>query len=265
MLVVTVKSSGSGIDITHVLQVNGGPVLPPVVKAGKNATGEPVLVIGDPATTWTDGAVSLVFSVFTRACGALLRPHCPGVLHADLTGLTLPVTADLRLPAGSGTGATGADLTAGAYLLGGSYDTLRPATFAVDASVIPDAKKIVARDDQGDAFANHWVGNLRGNADTATRLQTPRTINGIPFDGTSDIVVSAVINQLMALQPGAWLTGNPWSGNSPEVWDVDGSITAEPDKVAVRDGSGDLFAHWFVGNLRGIADDLDIPKLPALP
>lgn len=34
-----------------------------------------------------------------------------------------------------------------------------------------------------------FVGPLQGNADTATRLQTPRTINGVQFDGTRNIVI----------------------------------------------------------------------------
>ena len=34
-----------------------------------------------------------------------------------------------------------------------------------------------------------FVGNLQGNADTATRLQTPRAINGVNFDGTAPITI----------------------------------------------------------------------------
>ena len=264
MLVLDLEADGVGVRVRSALQVNLGPDLPPVVRAGSNAVAEPVLVFGAVGDAWHNGAVSLVLSVFSRLSGATLRPHCPGQLAADLTGYQLPVTADLRLLGTAGTGG-GIDLTAGAYLLGGSYDGLRAVTFDVNASIIPDASKLVARNPNGDAYANHWFGNLRGNADTATRLQTPRTINGIPFDGTSDIVVSAVINQLLALRPGAYLLGNPWSGNSAETWEVDASSTATPGKIAARDGSGDLFANVFVGNLRGIASDLDIPALPALP
>lgn len=36
--------------------------------------------------------------------------------------------------------------------------------------------------------------NTTGNAATATKLQTPRTINGVPFDGTANITVSAYPN-----------------------------------------------------------------------
>lgn len=34
------------------------------------------------------------------------------------------------------------------------------------------------------------IGNLQGNSNTATRLQTARNINGIAFDGTKDITIA---------------------------------------------------------------------------
>lgn len=38
----------------------------------------------------------------------------------------------------------------------------------------------------------YFGGNLAGNATTATTLQTARTINGVPFDGSANISISAV-------------------------------------------------------------------------
>ena len=35
------------------------------------------------------------------------------------------------------------------------------------------------------------TGNIAGNAGTATKLAAPKNINGVPFDGTSDITISA--------------------------------------------------------------------------
>ena len=34
-----------------------------------------------------------------------------------------------------------------------------------------------------------FVGNLTGNASTATNLQTARKINGVNFDGSADVIV----------------------------------------------------------------------------
>jgi hypothetical protein len=40
-------------------------------------------------------------------------------------------------------------------------------------------------------FSSPIIGNLTGNATTSTRLFTPRKINGVTFDGTSDITLPA--------------------------------------------------------------------------
>ena len=39
-------------------------------------------------------------------------------------------------------------------------------------------------------FSSNIVGNLAGNAATASKLQTPININGVSFDGSSDITIS---------------------------------------------------------------------------
>ena len=39
-------------------------------------------------------------------------------------------------------------------------------------------------------FSSNIVGNITGNAGTATKLQTARTINGVAFDGSANITVS---------------------------------------------------------------------------
>ena len=39
--------------------------------------------------------------------------------------------------------------------------------------------------------ANSFIGSTVGNASTAAQLQTARKINGVNFDGTSDITVPA--------------------------------------------------------------------------
>jgi hypothetical protein len=44
--------------------------------------------------------------------------------------------------------------------------------------------------------ANGGTGNASGNATTATALETPRNINGVAFDGTADITVTAAAGTL---------------------------------------------------------------------
>jgi hypothetical protein len=58
------------------------------------------------------------------------------------------------------------------------------------------ANALVRRDANGDFAANvitgsSFVGPLTGNAATATRLATARTINGVNFDGTGNITITA--------------------------------------------------------------------------
>jgi hypothetical protein len=70
------------------------------------------------------------------------------------------------------------------------YDTITPVTISVDATSSNTASKVVARDASGNFSAGTITASLSGNATTATRLQTARTINGVAFDGTANITVS---------------------------------------------------------------------------
>ncbi|HLX64565.1 MAG TPA: hypothetical protein VKX17_25050 [Planctomycetota bacterium] len=45
-------------------------------------------------------------------------------------------------------------------------------------------------------FSNTILGSINGNAATATKLQTARTINGVSFDGTGNITVTAAAGTL---------------------------------------------------------------------
>ena len=56
----------------------------------------------------------------------------------------------------------------------------------------------------GDLTATRFVGPLQGNADTATRLQTPRNINGVAFDGTTNITIA---DNTKVLKAGDTMTG----------------------------------------------------------
>ena len=61
------------------------------------------------------------------------------------------------------------------------------------------------------------VGNLTGNASTATKLQVAKTINGVPFDGSQNIVIEDNTKLPLA---GGTITGN---------LKVDGTITGNLD------------------------------------
>ena len=62
------------------------------------------------------------------------------------------------------------------------------ATTATNANT---GSAIVARDVSGNFSAGTITASLSGNATTATTLQTTRTINGVSFNGSADITVTA--------------------------------------------------------------------------
>jgi len=79
------------------------------------------------------------------------------------------------------------------------YNSSLPVRIAVDAVSTNTVGKIVVRDGSGNFAAGtitasligNVTGNVTGNAGSATRLQTPRTINGVSFDGTANITIEA--------------------------------------------------------------------------
>lgn len=95
-----------------------------------------------------------------------------------------------------------------------SFDGIVDATIAVDATSANTASKVVARDASGNFAAGTITANLTGNvsgtvsgnAGSATQLQTARNINGVAFNGTQDITITATDNTKVALA-GSTMTG----------------------------------------------------------
>ena len=80
------------------------------------------------------------------------------------------------------------------------FNSLSPVTISVDATSTNSVNKLVARDANGNFSAGtitanlsgNVTGSVSGNAGTATSLQTARAINGVAFNGTTDITINAV-------------------------------------------------------------------------
>lgn len=79
-------------------------------------------------------------------------------------------------------------------------------------------------------------------ANSANRLSYDKTINGVVFNGTSDITVSSTTTNY--LSTGSYILGDPFNGSTPSTFSVDvGRINyADPFKVVARDSAGDI---WF--------------------
>lgn len=87
------------------------------------------------------------------------------------------------------------NLTQGNYITAFSYNGSTARTISVDATSTNTANKVVARDSNGDFTARNitatLIGSVTGNAGSATQLQTARNINGVAFNGTTDITITA--------------------------------------------------------------------------
>lgn len=119
--------------------------------------------------------------------------------------LTPPNNGTLTLTV-AGTGLSGsASFTA---------DQSSSSTFTVtsDATSANTVGAIVARDGSGNFTAGTITAALAGNATTATTLATGRTINGVSFNGSTNITVTA--NTTNALTLGTGLTGSSFNGSA---------------------------------------------------
>ena len=141
-------------------------------------------------------------------------------VQRNINGVPFDGSADVTIKS-----STTNKLKRGAYLTGNDFDGAAEDIWSVDASSSNIIGKVVARNSNGDfsagtvyanlignvqgnvtveegtsnfniVRANQFIGaTLSGNAFSASRLQTPRAINNILFDGTADITVpSAAIS-----------------------------------------------------------------------
>lgn len=94
-----------------------------------------------------------------------------------------------------------------------------------------------------------FKGSLDGNAFSATRLQTARYINGVIFDGQSDITIEAKTPGV--LSKGSYIVGSNFNGQTNTTWSVDASPNSIIGKVVARDSAGDFSANVITADLVG--------------
>jgi hypothetical protein len=94
------------------------------------------------------------------------------------------------------------------------------------------------------------VGNLIGNSSTTTALQNPRTINGVIFDGQSNITLTA--NTPTSLIRGTYLQGANFNGSASAVWSVDASPNNVVGTVVARDTGGNFSAGTITADTVGV-------------
>jgi hypothetical protein len=118
-------------------------------------------------TTAANGTLSIV-TVDTAGAAGNIQVTADGTVDIDSAGvLTLDSGAAINIEPASGS----------AILLDG--------TISIDAGVVTGATSITST-----AFVGDITGDVTGNADTATALETARTIGGTSFDGSANIAVA---------------------------------------------------------------------------
>lgn len=96
----------------------------------------------------------------------------------------------------------------------------------------------------GVVFATvNYAGGVRwlGNANTATKLATARTINGVPFDGTKDITIEAGQGEFLPLTGGT-VTGPIYLPSDTPTTDTQAVTKKYVDDSVAGAGGGDVTA-----------------------
>lgn len=147
-------------------------------------------------------------------------------------------------------GASVSTLTFGTHLTGGSFNGSAAVTIGTDATNANTVSTVVARDASGNFSAGTISAVLAGNASTATTLQTARTINGVSFDGSSNITISSTGSTLTF---GTHLTGTSYNGSSAVTIGVDATNANTASTMVARDASGNFSAGTITAALSGNA------------
>ena len=145
--------------------------------------------------------------------GTIADARLPGTISSDITGNAATATTATQV---------GNSLTPGTYITGTAFNGSAARTFAVDATSTNTASKVVARDGSGNFSAGTITAALSGNATTATTLQTGRTINGVSFNGSANITITA--NTTNALTIGTGLSGTSFNGSSAVTIAIDSTV-----------------------------------------
>ena len=159
------------------------------------------------ASSITTGTLSNVRTTAT----VLANPDTIVLRDANRSFSISNITASGAISASTftGSGASLTSLNATAITSGTLSNALTTATSLAspDTIVLRDANQSFSVSNitaSGVVSASNVVGDLSGNANTATKLLNARTINGVPFDGTSDITIGGTGGGGTVTSDGAW-------------------------------------------------------------
>lgn len=115
----------------------------------------------------------------------------------------------------------------------------------IDSFAIRDDGTTMSFSNNNNIFANiidaSGVAKWLGNADTATKLATARTINGVPFDGTQNITIEAGQGTFLPLTGGT-VTGPIYLPSDTPTTDTQAVTKKYVDDSVAGAGGGDVTA-----------------------
>ena len=106
------------------------------------------------------------------------------------------------------------------------------------------------------SLSGNVTGNVDGNASSATQLETARTINGVSFDGTSNITITANTPGTLTVNGsgGITITNNTFNGSANTMTiNSNATSTNTVNRIVRRDGNGDFAARRITAELIGNA------------
>lgn len=197
------------------------------VRWGVDPSGKNCLILGDVGTVWSYPMLCITHAMFSHSGSG--DAYCTGwtvALVTSLTGYTnvtstLPNSAvNTSITGNAGTATTlatartinGTSFNGSANITTANWGTARTLTIGStgksvngSANVSWSLTEIGAPSTTGTGASGTWGISITGNAATATRLATARTINGVSFNGSANITIADSTKLPLA---GGTLTGN---------------------------------------------------------
>jgi len=137
-------------------------------------------------------------------------------------------------------------VTAGGYEI--ARANMSNASFG--ATVLPSANTTYNLGSSSFKFANifsqSFTGALVGNADTATKLATARTINGIAFDGSQNITIEAAIDKTLTI--GTGLSGGLFDGATDVTVAIKNGDNLSQNKLTKWNDTDNQFTDSIIGD-----------------
>jgi len=224
------SSSTSFFDSpTSPVLFNSGTVISIGANTGTTTVNNNLVVGGNLTVNGTTETINATTSTFADKNIELAKPVSPATASdasANGGGITLHGTTDKTLNWSLGTtswtSSENFDLASGkTYKINGT-DVLSSTTLGsgVTASSLTSVGTLTNL-----TVTNTISGSVSGNAGTATKLYSAHRINGVGFDGSADITITAnTTNQLLI---GTGLTGISFNGSSEITIAIDSTVATK--------------------------------------